>query len=69
MKGFRSSRALEIVFDLVVISFIITIASNKLTNAADSNTTENVSVAVKQDPAELGKMMLVVISIILKLFD
>ena len=65
MKGFRSSRALEIVFDLVVISFIITIASNKLTSAADANATKNDSLAVKQDPVELGKMM-VLILIILK---
>ena len=58
MKGLRSTRASEIIFDLVVISVIITVASNKLTNAADLNATEDNSKVVKQDSGILGKMML-----------
>ena len=58
MKGLRSPRASDIIFDLVVILVIYTLASNKLTNAADSNATENDSKVVKQDSGILGKMML-----------
>ena len=58
MKVLRSLRASKIMLDLVKISLVITIASNKLTNAADSNATENASEVVKQDSGILGKMML-----------